>query len=791
MLVCFLAAWAAAGTFRVVQDVPGRWEGVWSGDRWTFGGDLARGWSVVQKGLERSAHEGDLDAPRLGALLAVPAGGAWKLEILEDSGRILSPRNWARIPHVDPATGRRSPATPTTPPDWTERTTGTVRLVSLDLPAARLLADGSLRVRTRLRVRATWTGSVRPTDGTAWRNLVDNPGGIGARSLTAASRRAGTASSYPLDESGVKVVAVQVGDTSISSTLEDGVVRLTGAQLYQASGLSARSLRWRNVAVWAGSADTVPSANPGTVPSTSLHRLAVQWKAGATNDSILNPDDELRFWVRGTSIWKPDTTLPGGWRFSIHPYSRTRRYYVVLGVPDGEGSPSLGSPRIPAAPVASTTVPQPRWAGQPDQLLDQEYKESIEDANTGKSWFWKDLRQTSGVSAQEFTWPSTASLPGYSGDSAFATLQVASTNLSWSFPESVEFQADGRTGVPLASDQNSATWSLHGLSAAGNTYQIDNASNYFVVGYSVTYPRDVSSLDSGAFPAPGQGALSFPARSVGNCWVLEHGEAVRTCSISNGSLRDSATDPDTWYAVFGSAPVSRPFTLVPLSKPTQSHAVATWSSTTSADLVVVAPDEFLDVAESYALWRADPVQIRPMTVKIVRLQDVWDRWSSGAMDPSGLRDGLRWMWTNWGISHALLLGGGHVDPRGLRNPKDAVRIPEWEDGQVGTDDFFSWFDTTGLHFPAIALGRVPARAVSEAQSWLDKLKVFENPVASNLGPWRNTALFVADDQWQGANPDALPHSEETSQIADLAESLHPWIRAERFYEQTYPATLPI
>jgi hypothetical protein len=783
----------SSAAFAVLEDRPGIWSAEWTGLEVDESGDSA-GVVLRGRGLERSAHEGDLDAPRLGALLAVPAGGAWKLEILEDSGRILSPRNWARIPHFDPATGRRSPVPPATPPDWTERTTGSIRLVSLDLPVARPLADGSVRVRTRLRVRATWTGSVRPTDGTSWRNLVDNPGGIGARAMVGASRSAGSSSSFPFDASGVKVVAVQVGDTSISSTLEDGVIRLTGAQLYQASGLQARSLHWRNVAVWTGSADTVPSANPGTVPSTSLHRLAVQWKAGATNDSILNPDDELRFWARGTSIWKPDTNLPGGWRFSIHPYSRTRRYYVVLGVADADGSPGLGSPRVPSSPVSVSAVPQPRWAGQPNQISEMIGEDTVSDHSAGNGWHWLDLRQSASVPSSMLTWPSTASLPGIVGDSAFATLQVVGSTAYQAskdpFPSNaVLFQGDGRKGGFLQSDRLSATWVLRGLGATGNRYQLDSARGYLVAGYTVTYPRDVSTLDSAAFPAPRLGALSIPVGAAGTCWVLEHGEAVRTCVVSNGALRDSATDPDTWYAVFGPSPGARPDSLIPLLRPNQSHAVASWNSTASADMVVVAPDEFLDVAESYAVWRADSKQLRPMTVKVVRLQDVWDRWSSGAMDPSGLRDGLRWMWSNWGISHALLLGAGHADARGVRNLMVPVSIPQWENLDQSTDDFYAWFDTTGIRLPALALGRVPARSVAEAQAWLDKVEVFENPVSDNLGPWRNSALFAADDQWQWPKLDDMGHERSIDAIAGIVDSLRPWLRDLRFYESSYPRNI--
>lgn len=779
-LPVLLSALATAGPLSILDDRGGRWEASWKGGDWTI---LSRpsGVAVRQFGLGHSAHEGDLDAPRLRALLAIPAGSAWNLEIVEDSGRILSSRNWARIPHMDPSTGRTSPVPASQPPSWTERTTGGIKLVSLDLPLAQLQPDGSMRVRTRLKVRATWSGTVRPADGTAWKNLVDNPGGIGPRlAARGASRAFG---SLPGDPLAGQLVAVEVGDTAISGTLEDGVVRLTGAQLYQVTGMAPGSASWGNIALYGASADTVSAANAPTVPGPNLRLLPLR-KLDRNGDGTLDLDDEIWFWARGTSIWKPDADLPGGWRFSIHPYSRTRRYFVRLDAPSG--SPELGTPRPAATAARWPTVPQPVWGGEPRQLLEQLYQESTLDPNTGTSWFWQYLRETSSLDAGTFTVPSTSNLPGIVGDSAYATLYVASTRLSNSYPGEVQFLSGSGAGIPVASDMLSSTYTLHGLSQSGNRYWLDNAQSFMVSGYTVTYRRDVSRSDSLAFPAPSSGAVSVPVGATGNCWVLEHGDAVRTCSLSDGALRDSVTDPDTWYAVFGSSPGSRPVRLSAITAPVQSHAITDFSQTGSLDMVVVAPGEFMDLAEEYATWRGNSKQIRPMSVGVARLQDIWDRWSGGAMDPAGLRNALRWFWSQRGISHALLMGAGHADPRGIRHPADAVRIPVWEDKQVSTDDFFTWFDSTGLHAPKIALGRVPARSASEARAWLSKVEVFEEPKEENLGPWRNTALFVADDQWQGAKIDNLPHSTETSEIADLAESQHPWLRANRFYEQLYP-----
>ncbi|HXP91785.1 MAG TPA: hypothetical protein VN931_12760, partial [Fibrobacteria bacterium] len=380
-LVALAATLCFGSSFTTLVDRSGEWEAVWRGDAWKVVPAGSGAWSAEVRGLPQSEHAGDLDIPRLRALLALPANSSWRLEILGDSGQILAKRSWARIPRIDPRTGKTSPAPATIPPTSSEKVTGSVRMVALDIPLAALESDGTLRVRTLLHVRVGWTGSVRPVDGTPWRNIVDNPGGILPRIAGASGRRMGAG---PANLGG-QMLAIQVGDTAPFSTREDGVVRLTGAQIYQVTGAGPGSVSWSNVALYGGTGDTVSVSNPGTPPAPGLRLLPLH-RVDRNGDGVLDPNDEVWFWARGTSIWKADSTVPGGWTFSIHPYGETRRYFLRLDAP--QGSPELGTPRVPSSPQPFSTVWQPVWAGSPNQLLDDLYQESSTDPSTGTGWFW-------------------------------------------------------------------------------------------------------------------------------------------------------------------------------------------------------------------------------------------------------------------------------------------------------------------------------------------------------------------------------------------------------------------
>ena len=575
-LVTLLATLGFGSPFKTLVDRSGQWEATWQGNAWSVVPVGSGIWGVHARGFQTSPHAGDLDAPRLTATLAIPSTSSWSLSIVEDSGKILSSRTWGRVPKIDPGTGAASAAPATTPPTSFESVTGSVRLVNLDLPLASLQSDGALRVRTKLHVRVTWTGSVRAAGGTAWKNIVDNPGGIGARTSVGGRRLSSTAN--PL---GGTTIAIQVGDTAPFTTMEDGLVRLTGAQIYQVTGRSS-GLSWSNIELLAGTGDTVSASNPGTVPAPGLTVLPIH-KVDRNGDGILDAADEIWFWARGTSIWKADTTRPGKWWFSIHPYSDTRRYYLRV---DADGASSeLGVSRVPSSPAAYSTVWQPVWAGTPNRLLDYEYNEGTKstDANTGTGWYWLDATSSSTLSSSQLASSSTTNLPNLSSDSGVATVVTSTSTMSSGSFTNLGIQVGSTSGKRLSYGGEFATFSVKGLASGGNAFSLSGTTGFQVVGYSVVYQRDVSGLDSAAFPAPALGALSVKVGNSQTCWVLEHGRyaPARCPRARSGTARRIPTrgtrcstprpSPDRWACLCGRLPAKATRSSIP-----RLRAAMTW-----------------------------------------------------------------------------------------------------------------------------------------------------------------------------------------------------------------------
>jgi hypothetical protein len=342
-------------------------------------------------------------------------------------------------------------------------------------------------------------------------------------------------------------------------------------------------------------------------------------------------------------------------------------------------------------------------------------------------------------------------------------------------------------------DPSQAVWTGRGL-ATRSAFQLGFSfpSDLAIEDYQVTYLRDLSGLDSALFPAPALGPVAIRAKDGVGCMVLENGLAVRTCKVSGGYLRDSVRVPGTWFALYPpSTPGIRP-ALAKWTDPVGSHVVKDFFASRKADVLVVAPRALLDVAEQYAKHREASFQVRPLKVAVVAIDEVYDLWSGGMADPVAIRDCIRWASARWQTSDVLLLGAGHSDPRNVLGSSPESLLPHWQfldpssKSSESSDDFYAGLVSNGAWSGDVAVGRVPARTLTEAQAWMDKLVVFEDPSKAEFGPWRNRLVFTADDMLQNSTFDGLNHTERVEKVVRSVDTARPWIRSDKVYLVQYP-----
>jgi hypothetical protein len=214
--------------------------------------------------------------------------------------------------------------------------------------------------------------------------------------------------------------------------------------------------------------------------------------------------------------------------------------------------------------------------------------------------------------------------------------------------------------------------------------------------------------------------------------------------------------------------------------------VSSWRTPNhDADLVIITHEDFLSINPAtgrdqgplakFVSLRENYNPSDALKTAVVKIQDVFEEFSGGMYDPVAIRDFLKYAFENWQRPPAfvMLVGDGDYDPKNIINKTDKNWIPtyhtaELDDIQSRVTD--SWFTYVAGNDEVMdmGIGRVPARSLAEVEAYVDK--VFKYETAPTFGPWRNTAVMVADDEYgQGVVASSIEtvHILDTETLVDL------------------------
>jgi hypothetical protein len=178
--------------------------------------------------------------------------------------------------------------------------------------------------------------------------------------------------------------------------------------------------------------------------------------------------------------------------------------------------------------------------------------------------------------------------------------------------------------------------------------------------------------------------------------------------------------------------------------------------------VAISHKSLLPAAEELAAFRAKQ---SGFSTWVVDLQEIANQVGFGFNTPEAIRDYLRQALDDWREppQYLVLFGDATVNPRGL---DCQYGCGDWDPGKptlVPTDLLFidrfnglipvdyTYATLTGDDLiPELAVGRVTAETLAEAQAAVSKIKLYEASFETIL-PWTRNVLFIADDPDSGGN----------------------------------------
>jgi len=157
-----------------------------------------------------------------------------------------------------------------------------------------------------------------------------------------------------------------------------------------------------------------------------------------------------------------------------------------------------------------------------------------------------------------------------------------------------------------------------------------------------------------------------------------------------------------------------------------------------------------------------------VSVKMIRIRDIYDQFSGGNLDPTSIRNFLRYTLQSWqrpAPKYVMLFGDGDYDYRGLIQPNTERPIPPHESGGTCNDDFYVQLSASNTSTFDMVCARLPLQSPALMDVWLDKLIDYEtHPV---VGSWRNKIVLCADDEYHEGGEFASWEETHTIKSEDL------------------------
>lgn len=212
-------------------------------------------------------------------------------------------------------------------------------------------------------------------------------------------------------------------------------------------------------------------------------------------------------------------------------------------------------------------------------------------------------------------------------------------------------------------------------------------------------------------------------------------------------------------------------------------------ATELSEMIIVSNPALLGAANDLANFHRTHDQ---MAVQVVTPEIIYNEFSGGLPDPSGIRNYFRMCYDLGNqsgkntLKYVLLMGDGSYDNRNVLG-KNHNLIPTYQSENslspvesFVTDDFYAFLDEDeggSKGTVDLGIGRIPASTNDEATGVIDKIKDYHNK--ETLGNWRNVVTFIGDDE------DNSTHMNQAENLANFVNQNYPAFYADKIYFDAY------
>ncbi len=221
-----------------------------------------------------------------------------------------------------------------------------------------------------------------------------------------------------------------------------------------------------------------------------------------------------------------------------------------------------------------------------------------------------------------------------------------------------------------------------------------------------------------------------------------------------------------------------------------------FTSDKQTDFLAIGPRHLVEAAEDYLLKQEGRTGLK---ARIISVEDVYDNFSGGLVDPLAIQWFLKYAFANWPApapQYALLVGDGHFDLADNQGNGAASYMPPYlaPDEPFPADESFVYFGGDKLlysgspgedPYPDMIIGRWPVKSTAQVRAIAEKINRYMS--SATLGPWRNRVGLIADDEATGHCVYDPGNEVHTTSAEYISESIIPvGVEQRKIYLTEYP-----
>lgn len=569
---------------------------------------------------------------------------------------------------------------------------------------------------------------------------------------------------------------------------EEGIYKITKSEL-GLYGIDANTVDPRTIKIFNNSGKPLPENNSLERP-VDLEENAII--VVGENDGKFDDADYILFYGRGSKFWDYDTEGTTVIRYN-NPYSSKNYFWITSGGANGKRMSEIQNLNSTADFIQTNT----------DAFTDWE-EDRINIGNTGRQFLGDNFSTSvpSRTYTNNLTWRDGAFPVKYNTRFVVGSKEGLSLQIKENGTQILSRTMNGY-GSALYVVGYEYTNSLQFLDSILDNrsvlnFSISNASagsigylDYFTIQYK-KYLKPVSN-NLLFFSDPNNGVVEYQTSGFDNSGVsvfniTNHSDVkkITGASISGGDCKfriSETSNSRSKYLLLTEAGFKKPSNQIEISNSNLHGELV------GAKYIIVTHKDFKEAAEQLKSYKENEAPVKISTY-IAYVDEIFNEFSGGIIDPSGIRDYLKYAYDNWQTEpeYVLMLGKGTYDYKNIEGYNDNF-VPTWQSieslyliNSYTTDDYFGRISGSDTKVD-IAMGRITCSNLSDAKVVVDKIRDYE--LNHLKGSWRNLITLVSDDGCKSR--ECTEGAMHTSPNENLANNYFP---ASFDFKKIYSAAYP-